>query len=310
VGYAAAVLESVAEPEKDEPYPASRRVVSAVAALLLLLLAAVEALTALISPLRTPSDTDWAAAAGWVKANHRAGDLLVAAPAWADQVMRLHLGDLLPVKMAGRLDHEIYARVWELSQRGAEASESAGAELREERRFGQLHVRLHERAALMLRYDFLDNWAKARVSRVEGASTVPCDLVTDQHRCPGISFNFVKPRVLEIGNTLRRGLLVQPVANATVAIEYAAVPLGRELAVGAGLHHVWRRKGGDGTVVLRALVDGREVGRCESGNRTGWRVWRFPTSGFRGRTGTVRFEITSARPFSRHFGFAAEARGA
>jgi hypothetical protein len=86
------------------------------------------------------------------------------------------------------------------------------------------------------------------------------------------------------------------------------VPLGRELAVGAGLHHVWMRKLGDGTVVLRVLVDGQEVGRSVASNRSGWRVDHFDTSGRAGQAATVRFEITSSKPFARHFGFAAEAR--
>jgi hypothetical protein len=86
------------------------------------------------------------------------------------------------------------------------------------------------------------------------------------------------------------------------------VPLGRELAVGSGLHHVWLRKYGEGMVKLRILVDGHEVGHTEAGNRTGWRVDRFDTSAFMKAPAKVRFEITSDKPFSRHFGFAAEAR--
>jgi hypothetical protein len=280
----------------------------------ILLLAVVEAASALLSPLRTPSDADWSAAAAWVKSGHRPGDLIVATPDWADQVLRLHLGDLIPPRMAGRLDHRAYGRIWVLAQRGARAEEGfesdGDSRLRDQRRFGQLRARLYERPALVPTYDFVESWDKARVARVEtGGKAVPCALNPDQHQCPDLSFNFVKPRVLEIGNALRRALLVQPVANAAVVLEYTQVPMGKELAVGAGLHNVWRRKGGDGTVRIRALVDGQEVGRSESGNRTGWTVARFPTPAFAGKTATVRFEVTSERPFSRHFGFAAEARG-
>jgi hypothetical protein len=280
----------------------------------ILLLAVVEAGTALLSPLRTPSDADWNAAATWVKTGYRPGDLIVATPAWADQVLRLHLGDLIPPRMAGRLDHRAYGRIWVLAQRGAEAEEGFESEddsrLRERRRFGQLSARLYERPALVPTYDFVESWDKARVARIEGSGrAVPCNLNPEQHQCPDISFNFVRPRVLEIGNALRKGLLVQPVANATVVLEYTQVPMGKELAVGAGLHHVWRRRDGDGTVWIRALVDGQEVGKSESGNRSGWTVSRFSTEAFAGKTATVRFEITSARPYSRAFGFAAEARG-
>ena len=226
------------------------------------------------------------------------------APAWGDQVLRLHLGDLMPPRIAARMDYESFARVWVLSQRGAETEEgiedSPGARVEKERTFGKLRVRLYQRPASVLRYDFIDSWRAARVSRVQAAGkVVPCEVGPEAHQCPDDAFNFVRPRVLEIGNTLRRALLAQPVAGATVAIDYADVPMGKELAVGAGLHNVWRRKGGDGTVVLRVLVDGQEIGRGESGNRTGWQVWRFPTPALSGRPATVRFEITSAKPFSR-----------
>ncbi len=304
---AAPTGDSVAQPARP-----GRLALGVTAAVLLL--AAVEAGNALVSPLHTPSDADWAAAAAWVKAGHRPGDLIVAAPAWADQVLRLHLGDLIPARMAGRIDHRSYGRIWVLAQRGARAPEgfesASDSRLVERRRFGQLSARLYERPALTPTYDFVDAWDRAQVSRVEaGGKVVPCNRMADMYQCPDRSMNIVQPRVLEIGSTLRRGLLVLPVENASMAIEYSQVPLGKEIAVGAGLHHVWRRKGGDGTVVLRVLVDGQEVGRSESGNRTGWTVSRFPTATFAGRTAKVRFEITSARPASRHFGFAAEARG-
>jgi hypothetical protein len=204
--------------------------------------------------------------------------------------------------------------VWVLSQRGAETEEgiedSPGARLDAQKKFGQLAVRRYQRPALALKYDFVESWAAARVARVSaGGQATPCQVGKEQHLCPGDGFSFVQPRVLEIGGTLRRSLLNLPMRDTTMAIEYEGVPLGKELAVGAGLHNVWRRKGGDGTVVLRVLVDGREIGRTESGSRTGWQVSRFPTPAQAGTRATVRFEITSARPQSRAFGFAAEARG-
>jgi hypothetical protein len=108
---------------------------------------------------------------------------------------------------------------------------------------------------------------------------------------------------------MRNALYAQPVAGATVVVEFAGVPMGRELAVGAGLHHVWRRRDATGTVELRVLVDGREVGRTHATNRSGWKVDRFDTSAFTRKPATVRFEMTSDQPFSRHFGFSAESRG-
>jgi hypothetical protein len=287
-----------------------RRRVSLAIACAVVVLAVAETVSALVAPLRAPDDGDWQAAAAFVRAGHRDRDLLVAAPGWADPVLRQHLGDLVTTAQAARLDHRSYARVWELSQRGARAPETDDGRLREERRFGGLRVRLFERAALAPRYDFVQEWRQARVSRVApGRPPVACAAGPQQHQCPDLGFNFVRPRLLEIGNGVRHALLAQPVADAAVVIEYPGVPLGTELAVGAGLHNVWQRKAGDGTVGLRVLVDGRELGRLESGNRTGWTVTRLDTRALAGRNASVRFEITSARPFARHFGFAAEARG-
>jgi hypothetical protein len=286
-----------------------RRRVSVAVVTGLALLALTEAASAIIAPFRAPTDADWRAAAAQVRAGFRPGDLIVAAPAWADPLMRLQLGDLVPIKMAARLDDARYGRVWEIGQRGATAAEAHGARATLADHHGALTVRRYDRPPASVTFDFFDQWSRARVLRVEpGRGEIPCARQPDRFQCPDLGFNFVKPQLLEIGTTMRNGLYAQPVGGATVAIEWAQVPLGRELAVGTGLHHVWLRKYGEGIVKLRVLVDGREVGRSEASNRSGWRVDRFDTSGFGGKPATVRFEITSDKPFSRHFGFSAEAR--
>ena len=269
-----------------------------------------ETVVAVVAPSRAPTEADWREAAKWVTADHQDQDLIVAAPAWADPVLRSVLGDLIPPKMGGRLDHLRFSRIWELSQRGTEAPEAEGATVKTERRFGHLRVRLLERQALVPTYDFVDNWAHARVYRIEhGRPPVACEASPSKHQCPGIGHNFVERRMLEFDERLHQALYAQPVGGATVAMEYAGVLIGRELAVGAGLHNVWERKKGEGTVWLRVLIDGKEIGKFESGSATGWQVVRLDTRAQAGRSGLVRFEITSARPFARHFGFAAEARG-
>ena len=95
----------------------------------------------------------------------------MAAPAWADQVLRLHLGDLIPPRQAARMDDLIYPRVWVLSQRGAETEEgiedSPGARLDAQKTVRAARVRRYQRPALALNYDFVESWAAARVARVE-----------------------------------------------------------------------------------------------------------------------------------------------
>src|SRR3954467_3845068 len=111
---------------------------SAAVAAAVLVLALVETGSAIVAPFRAPSDEDWKAAAAVVRAGFRPGDLIVAAPAWADPVMRMHLGDLVPVKMAARLDSARYGRIWVIGQRGARADETRGAAVAQTSRNGAL----------------------------------------------------------------------------------------------------------------------------------------------------------------------------
>jgi hypothetical protein len=173
-------------------------------------------------------------------------------------------------------------------------------------RFGGLTVRRWEKPAAKVTFDFLAEWRKASVSvmRGDGVAT-PCSLATDRFQCVGATLG---PELLEVDTTLRNGLAVDPLEGATLALEYAGVPLGRELAVATGLHNVWLRKSGDGKVRLRVLVDGRELGAPAATSASGWALSRFDTAATAGKPASVRFEITVDRASSRHFGFAAEAR--
>ena len=93
-----------------------------------------------------------------------------------------------------------------------------------------------------------------------------------------------------------------------MVVDFPRAVLGTELAVAAGLHNVWLRKQGSGHVLLKTFVDGREVSTKDVDNFSKFEVTHVDTSAWAGKTVPVRFEITSAEAYSRHFGFAAEAR--
>jgi hypothetical protein len=289
----------------DRDFLRQRRLAVAAGALVVLL-ALVETGNALVAPLRAPSDQDWVAAAAQVRAEFRSGDLIVAAPAWADPIMRLNLGDLVPQPVAGRMDAACYGRIWEISQRGARAADTAGATVAEAKRFGQLMLRRWERSAAQVTFDFLAGWRQASMTVVRaGGLEAPCTLGADRFQC-GVTT--LGPELLEIDTTLRNGLAVDPVEGVTLALEFAQVPLGRELVVATGLHNVWLRKSGDGKVRLRVRVDQRELGAATATSASGWALSRFDTAALAGQTAKVRFEITVDKAHARHFGFAAEAR--
>ncbi len=279
-----------------------------VAAAAIAVLAVVEASVALVAPSRAPKDADWEAAAQAVRAGFAPGDLIVAAPAWADPIMRVHLGDLVAVEMAARFDDARFGRVWEIGQRGAHAPEARGT-VALEQRFGALTLRRVERPAAKIAYDFQANWTNARVVRAaQGRPDVPCPWSGDRFQCPDIGFNFVHLQTVEVDFTLHRALLVQPVGGAEVVVEYAEVPLGRELVIATGIHDVWARKAGTGAVETRVTIAGTPAAAITTRNESGWQVTRVDTSKYDGRTVPVRFVVTSPAPFQRQFALAAEAR--
>ena len=273
------------------------------------LLAVVETVVAAVSPSLAPTDADWQAAAREVRSGFRPGDLIVAAPAWADPIMRVHLGDLVPVPVAGRMDDARFGRVWEISQRGARAPEGRHRTVALERRFGAVTVRRVERPPAEVTYDFVERWPDARLSRtVAGRPEIDCPRAGDRLQCPDMSFNFLRQQIVEVDTTLRRALLVQPVGGATVVVEYPAVTLGRELVVATGLHNVWMRKVARGAVHMRVVVAGTPAAAITTDNESGWQITRIDSAQYAGREVAVRFEISSPAPYARHFAFAAEAR--
>jgi hypothetical protein len=272
-------------------------------------LALVETAVSLIAPLRAPTDGDWKAVESDVRAGFRPGDLIVAAPAWADPIMRMHLGDLIPLATAGRLDAARFTRIWEIGQRGARSPEARGGGVVFERRHGGLTVRRIERAGAVVSYDFLARWNEARVSRVDATgAAVPCPFQTDRFQCAQIGFNYVRRQIVEVDTTLRLALLAQPVEHAKVVVEFPAVVLGREIAIATGLSNVWMRKAAKGTVDLTVAIDGRPALHVTTSNQSGWLISHVDTAARAGQTAVVRFEVTSPAPYARHFAFTAEAR--
>jgi len=279
------------------------------AAVAVSLLAVVETTVALVAPSRAPTDADWVAAGAAVRAGFRPGDLIVAAPAWADPILRVQLGDLIPPEIAARMDDDRFARVWEVGQRGAQAPLSPGGTTTVDERFGRLRVRLVERPAEIVNYDFVARWADAQVSRRDASGVVvACTLAGERVICPAPGNNSLHRQLVEVDQKLREALLTEPVAGAAVVIEFPAVPLGRALVIATGLHDTWMRKAARGTVEARLTVGDQTTELPVTSDDSGWTRTRIDTTARAGQTVPVRLEITSAAPSDRFFAFAAEAR--
>ena len=76
---------------------------------------------------RVPPEDDWIAAAALVRAQLESNDAITVAPAWADPLLRLHLGDRMNAKLSGRSDLAAFERLWVLSIRGRRSPEAPAA---------------------------------------------------------------------------------------------------------------------------------------------------------------------------------------
>jgi hypothetical protein len=199
-------------------------------ALALLALSVWEVTTLLRARAAAPTDADWSAIRAAVDAAFRPGDLIVFAPAWMDPVGRLHLGHHMTLEDVTRMDDARYARVWEVSARGASAPEARG-DVRRDERHGALRLRLLERPPAKILWDLRP---RSSLSEVDYAGRL----------CTGLRV----PGKLDAGT----------------------IPLGRRLAARAGLTDFRARRDNRAFALVRMLVDGKPVAEASIGSESGW----------------------------------------
>ncbi len=246
------------------------RVLAAIPAVLLVLVSLWETVAARRAATSVPDDDAWSAAEKLVRADYHPGDLIVFAPRWADPVGRLHLGDLIPVDMAARMDAARYGRIWELSIRGAEAPEVAGLRPVFERDADGVTVRRFERAP----------------------AVVLSDVFAQQ---PGV--------IAEVGFEPHHCIQLVPAPGRPVTITVPML-LGSKLVGYAGLADVFTRRDIRAPGTLAVSIGGREVARVSPGVDDGWVRWEATTTP--GQT-DVTFTASADAP-QRLICFAAEAR--
>lgn len=234
-----------------------------------------------------PGDRAWAAVSQRLRAELRPGELIVVAPAWNEPTAYLHVGDLLAVDAAGRLDAARYPAIWELSIRGARAPETRG--LRADRSFaiGGVTARRYPQAARTVVTDFAPQIATAAVggARAGGPTYVLAEIGFAPHRCAQVT----------------------PAPDGEVTLTFADVALGAELAVGAGLADVFTRRDVRAPGELAVAIDGFEVARWRFGVDDGWVRRTIVTRPGRG-TVTFTARAVGLKATGRLICFAAEAR--
>jgi hypothetical protein len=255
-----------------------KKPLAAAPALLLVTVALWEIVETVHAAHAVPDDAAWERAARVVRGQFRPGDLIVFAPAWSDPVGRLHLGDLIPVATAARMDDAKFATIWELSIRGAEAPELAA--LRPDFVVdGDVEIRRFHQEPAVVVSDVLDHLA---------------ELTSDG----------VKPtlELAEVGFGPHRCLQLEPPDHGVVTMT-VPMQLGTTLVGYVGLADVFKRRNirTPGTLEIRVGAASRIV---RFGVDDGWVRFELPTTP---GTGEVQF-LASAISHERLICFAAEAR--
>ena len=228
-----------------------------------------------------PHEATWRKAAEVVRAGYQAGDLIVFAPPWVEPTGRLHLGDLIPVEMAGRMDAARYGRIWEVSIRGARAPETHGL----------TPIAMEELDGIEIR----------------GFVRTPVAVVSDvRDALPTVLTEGMRPtlELAEVGFTPRRCLQITPAPNRPARITFPQLQLGTNLVGYVGLADVFTRRDIRAPGTLAVEINGKPVTEVTAGVDDGW--VRFDASTTPGPA-DVTFVASSTAP-QRLICFAAEAR--
>lgn len=206
----------------------------------MLLVAGWEFIAGLVQKARVPSRADWQAAAAFVRAEFRPGDLIAIAPRWAEPLGRAELGDLMPLSMIGRADGRRYGRIFELSIRGAHAEDVAGLSAESKKRFGRVELFRYSQHSAVVTYDLIERFSEAHA----------------QSRA-------VTKRMLEIDYKPRYGVAIEAQPGEKSALIWDNISdeawKNSQLVLWFGLHDYYARKNAHGPAEVTVDLDGGAV---------------------------------------------------
>ena len=314
-----------AAPRPDGPRQSLRQRLASARHLWLLvpLLALIEVASLAVRVSRVAPHSDWRAAATFVRAQQRPGDLITSAPAWTDPVLRLVLGDRVTLAQTGRSDPDAFTRMWALTVRGERPHDAPPRDPDFEQAFGKVRVLRWDLGASPVRFDLVEHVREAEVVRVEGASELPCPWRVGSAEGGGVGAGTETPAARFLCDPRRPWLWVAPVVNEDLSLEarycvyqhppgtepvrvtYHDVPLGTRLVLYGGVYATHERMGENGPIEVAVKVDGIVVGTMTHRDLDGWKRMEAATAERPGTRGDVSIEVTAVNPNLRTFCWAA-----
>ncbi len=276
-------------------------------------------------------DADYRAAAAFVRAGLLPRDLISVAPGWADPILRLHLGDRIPLSMAGRSDDAAYERMWVLSVRGALPADAPLRAAELQRDFGRVRVLRYALGKSPVLYDFAQALPSAHVTLEDGGRAHDCLLrhggtprggglgravlypIAERFDCdPRRPWLFVGNVVTEDLDIVPRYCIWQHAAgDAPVGVTFSDVPLGSQLVFYGGLYYEHERMRDHGPVRADVFINGERRASMIHHDGDGWKQLIVATSPDSPNAhGEVRIEVRAHAPDRRSFCWSASTRAA
>lgn len=272
-----------------------------------------------------PSDESWERASAFVRERFQPGDRLVAAPRWADPIVRHHLGDLTSLRAAAPPDSGGFDRLWELSIRDAR-TRAAPAAL--EASFDGVQVRMWPLRGPRVLFDFVEKVGDARVEILDQGTLVSCPWTRARPDPGGLERGPMRPEErfvcdskrpwLWVGPTVladldlrpRRCIWQHPTGLEPVRTIFEDVPLGNRLVVRAGIDYQVARERRRAPVTLTIVIDQEVVAEVVHHDGDGWSGLDIDTSDRSGQRASVRFETRTTDPTARLFCYSASTQQA
>ncbi|MDW8361599.1 MAG: hypothetical protein RMK74_04280 [Myxococcales bacterium] len=282
---------------------------------------------------RIPEDRDWDSAGAWLRARLGPADAVAVAPDWIDPHVRRVAGDAMTLRSSGRSDLAPFERLFVVSARGELPLETPRRDPDEVAAFGRLRVMRWDLGPSPVRFDFVQQIRRARVTWRQQGRERPCSwramgvglggglgtgpaTPAERFVCEGAPpWIWVGATVLEDLDLRPRYCVWQhPTGPEPVRVRYDAVPVGERLVLYAGLYYEDERMLAHGPFTVRVLLDGREIGRLEHRDGEGWKRAEMMTRSLERAVadpdarGSFVFEVTAPDPHLRRVCWAATVR--
>jgi hypothetical protein len=277
-----------------------------------------------------PSPRAYREASAFIREQLEPRDLITAAPAFIDPIVRWQLGDRMPLAMAARNSDTRYTRMWVLSIRGALPKNVPSAAPELSRDFGPVRVlryRLAQNDDNLL-FDFVENWENAAGTRTRAGVSEACPLrtggfprggglgkavlmpVRKRLECDARTpWFFIAPVVLEgLDNEPHYCIWQHPMGPEPVTLTYRDVPLGAELWFMGGLYYEHERMREGAAIDATISIDGQPSAQFHHVDGMGFTSIHIPTSALGKTRATVSVSVQTQDTRGRSFCWAAETR--